>query len=231
MEASVIVQRYREVMDRIAAACRRANRDPAGVQLVCVTKTVEEPAIRAVVAAGGTLLGESRVQAGRRKREAMGDLAVTWHLIGHLQTNKARHAVQFFDCIHSVDSLRVAESVNQEAARAGRVVPVYIQVNVAGEESKFGAEWSGARALVAASREMRHLELAGLMTMAPYADDPESARPHFRALRQLRDALNAESPDRPALAGLSMGMTNDFEVAVEEGATIVRIGSALFAEA
>lgn len=227
--ATQIAANLEEVRARIAASCRRSGRDPREVSLVCVTKTVGEAEIREAVSAGALLLGENRVQDAARKRELLGDLNASWHLIGHLQTNKAKVAVSLFDCIHSVDSAHVAEAINKAAGAAGRRMPVYVQVNVSGEETKYGIDSAQALELACYCRGLEQLELAGFMTMAPYVEDAEETRPVFCNLRLLRDEFNSRFPEEP-VAGLSMGMTNDFEVAVEEGATVVRIGSAVFGE-
>ncbi len=227
LTVSSIAQRYQQVLERIDAACRRVGRNPSDVSVVCVTKTVGELEIREAVAAGAVILGENRVQDAVKKRAVLGDLNVEWHLIGHLQTNKAKTAVAHFDCIHSLDSEHVAEAVNKAAIAAGKCMPIYIQVNVSHEETKYGVDSENAFALIRFCRQWESLRIMGLMTMAPFVEDPEETRPVFRGLRELRDAINREFPDSP-FTGLSMGMTNDFEVAVEEGATIVRIGSAIF---
>lgn len=212
-------ERIAEVRGRIARACERSGRRARDVTLVAVTKTHGVEAIVAAYDAGVRDFGENRVQEAEPKIEAMRarGLDVTWHLIGHLQTNKARAAARLFDILHSVDSQRLAEAIN---ARADHRIPVLIEVNVAGEASKHGVAPVEADALAAAVGRMPNLEVVGLMTVAPMVDDPEDVRPVFARLRELRDAMG--------LRELSMGMTDDFEVAVEEGATIVRVGRAIF---
>lgn len=213
------------VRQRIARACRRCGRDPSSVTLVAVTKGVSVEAIREAVALGVTDVGENRVQEARIKKPALGPMR--WHLIGHLQSNKVKAAVELFDAIHSVDSLALVDAL--ERATAGhKLQKVFVQVNVSGEATKFGCRPEEARALVQAVLQAPHLQFQGLMTMAPYAGDPEIARPHFRGLRQLRDDVVAVCGLQPAACSLSMGMSGDFEVAVEEGADIVRIGTAIF---
>ncbi|MBI5369083.1 MAG: YggS family pyridoxal phosphate-dependent enzyme [Planctomycetes bacterium] len=217
------------VRARIAAACARVGRDPAGVRLVAVTKSVGLERIRELAALGQLDLAENRVQQAA-ERIPHCPPGITWHLIGHLQSNKARPAAELFAVIHSVDSPRLAQRLEAEAARLGRTLAIYLQVNVAGEAQKSGCAPADSPALLAAARACPHLALAGLMTLAPLADDPEAARPAFRALRRLRDELNRSLPaGAPPLAGLSMGMSSDFEVAIEEGATVVRVGTALYA--
>ncbi|HQL89799.1 MAG TPA: YggS family pyridoxal phosphate-dependent enzyme [Syntrophales bacterium] len=218
------------VRERIAAAAARAGRDPAGVRLMGVTKTVGDDRIRQAIEAGIDIIGENYVQEARRKIELMGK-SVEWHFIGHLQTNKAKYAVRLFDMIHSVNRVSLAEELNRRAAAAGVVCRVLIEVNLAGEESKSGASPEEAPGLIRTiAAGMPSLSIQGLMTMAPWYDDPERARPCFAGLRMLRDRIAAENIPNVTLRELSMGMTDDFEVAVEEGATIVRIGRAIFGE-
>lgn len=207
------------VQARIAMAAARAGRNPADVTLIAVTKTFDAATVAAAIAAGVRDIGENRVQEAEAKQAAL--VAVSprpvWHLIGHLQTNKVRTALRTFDILHSVDSLRLAEAINRGAAAP---VPVLLEVNVGGEASKFGFIPEETAAAVEQVRRLANLDLRGLMTVAPAADDPQEVRPVFRRLRELRDAAG--------LAELSMGMTHDFEVAVEEGATMVRVGRAIF---
>jgi PLP dependent protein len=221
----VIAARRGEIEARIAAACERAGRDPADVTLVAVTKTHPVASIAAALAAGLTHFGENRVQELAAKRAALPEASATWHLIGHVQTNKARDAVRSADLVHGVDSARLAEALARRAEADGRRLPVLVQVNVSGEASKQGCSPEDAAALVAVVAALPELHLDGLMTLAAPADDPETIRPQFRLLRTLRDRL--QTPDL-ALPVLSMGMSGDYEVAVEEGATHVRIGTALF---
>lgn len=210
------------VRQRIQRACERSRREPSSVTLVCVTKTVPVDVIEQVLALGITDLGENRVQEAKQKREAVigNRPSVTWHLIGHLQRNKAKVAVELFDMIHSVDSIELAQELDRHAVQPREVL---IQVNVSGETTKFGCRPEEAGALAQQILRASHLRLAGLMTMAPFSDDPESARPVFRRLRELRDRLALSVPLR-----LSMGMSQDFEVAIEEGADLVRVGTAIF---
>ncbi|MBN1917444.1 MAG: YggS family pyridoxal phosphate-dependent enzyme [Verrucomicrobia bacterium] len=213
------------IRGRIADAAERAGRSPDDVTLVCVTKTRSLDEIRAALDWGVPVLGESRVQEAAEKIPQLPH-TVTWHLIGHLQRNKVKHALELFDMIHSVDSLRLAEEIESRAAAAQEIVPVLIEVNVAGEDSKFGAALDEVEQLAETIGRMPNVDLAGLMTMAPFVDDPETVRHIFSGLRELRDRIRDEHGlDLPHL---SMGMTQDYEVAVEEGATMVRIGSAVF---
>jgi len=216
-----IERNLRELESRIARAAERAGRSPADITIVAVTKEVEVEAIEAAIKAGIGHIGENRVQEAKTKMERLSTLErqPMWHMVGHLQTNKVKTAAQIFDIIHSIDSLRLAEAVSQ---RVQDIMPVLLQVNVSGEATKSGfslAELSQAAEEIA---RMPRLEVKGLMTIAPLVADAEEVRPIFRRLRQLRDELGLEH--------LSMGMTDDFEVAVEEGATMVRIGRAIFGQ-
>ena len=216
-----------DVRWRMAAACGRAGRTPEDALLVAVTKTVGPEAVQALARLGVTDIGENRVQDALRKHEALGGpLGLHWHMIGHLQTNKVRHALPVFERIHSVDSLHLAAEISRRAEPAKRTVPILIEVKTSGEESKFGVAPTEVALLLDGIRTLQGVRAEGLMTMAPIVDDAEEARPFFAALRELRDRLRAASG--LALPHLSMGMTQDFEVAIEEGATLVRVGSALF---
>ncbi len=233
-----------QVHQRIEAAARRAGRDPEDVRLVAVSKTQPAEVVAAAYRAGQRHLGENRVgEAEAKITEVEGLLgaeqarqALRWHMVGHLQRRKAGPAIKLFDLIHSVDSQRLAERIQRMADRTEQVVPVLLEVNVSGEASKYGfsmppnASKEARQAFmeaVAAILELPRLQVQGLMTMAPIVPDPEEARPVFRDLRQLRDELGQRFPEAD-FSELSMGMTDDFEVAVEEGATLVRIGRAIF---
>jgi hypothetical protein len=216
------------VLGRIADACARVGRGPAEVSLVAVTKTVDVARIRAAVAAGLTVLGENRVQEGEAKAPLVE--GATWHLIGPLQSNKARRAIEMFDVIESLDGVALAERLDRLAAEVGstRRLPVLLQVNVDRDPAKAGFEPEALSDAIAALEALGRLELRGLMTVGRLVDRPEDARPTFVALRALSERLR---PRRPVLGPeLSMGMSDDFEVAAEEGATIVRVGRALFGE-
>ena len=219
------------VQARIAAAAARAGRDLSEITLVAVSKTHPPETIAEAYAAGLRHFGENRVQEGAQKVGALRARLpqARWHLIGHLQRNKARDAAEYFDVIHSLDSLRLAEALETRCAVAGKVLSVLVEVNIGGETGKSGYAADGSDAWFQECERMRalpHLRLEGLMAMAPYAVDPEQARPCFARLRALRDALAARTG--AALPHLSMGMSGDFEVAIEEGATVVRVGSAIF---
>jgi pyridoxal phosphate enzyme (YggS family) len=223
---SDVRERIERVRERIAAAAARAGRDPAGVTLVGVTKTVDAARVRAAVEAGLRDVAENRVQEALPKIAAVGP-GPRWHFVGHLQRNKASAAAGAFDVIHSIDSLRIAQAVDRAAAASGRRVRVLIEVNVAGEPSKYGVPPEAAGDLLAAVRRLPRLVPVGLMTMAPLADDPETVRWVFQALRKLRDGLAGLGAPLE-FTQLSMGTSGDFEVAVEEGSTMVRIGRAIF---
>lgn len=215
------------VRDRLDRAAAAAGRAPGDIRLIAVSKTFGVPHVEAAAAAGLRDLGENRVQEALQKQAATSALPVRWHLVGHLQSNKARKAVGF-DWIHSVDSAALLGRLDRAAAEAGRSPRVLIQADLAGEATKHGAPEAEARRIVDAAAECRAVRLRGLMVMPPWSDDPEAARPWFRRLRALRDALQARAPAAVRLDELSMGMSRDFEVAVEEGATMVRVGTALF---
>ncbi len=221
---SQIAENLTAVRRRVEAAARRAGRDPAAVRLVAVTKTVLLPRLEEAVAAGQHLFGENYLQEARPKIAALGP-EVHWHFIGNLQSKKAAGAVALFDLIHSVDRLKLAAALEQAAARQGKVQPVLLQVNLAGEESKSGAAPEEVPGLLAELARLPHLEVRGLMTMPPWLP-AEEVRPYFRTLRELRDRLQAHTG--LPLPELSMGMTADFEVAVQEGATLIRVGTAIF---
>lgn len=209
------------IRQRIRAAAERAGRRPEDIALVAASKTVEPERIEEALSTGQTLFGESKIQEARAKIPIVSGRA-HWHMMGHLQTNKARDAVALFELIHSVDSVKLAAELNKWAERAGKTQAILLEVNVSGEASKFGLKPEDLKSTVVEINQLPRLEMRGLMTIAPFAEEAEKARPCFRQLRELRDALG--------LRELSMGMTHDFEVAIEEGATLVRIGTAIFGE-
>lgn len=214
------------IKQKIAAAAKRANRDPLSIKLMAVTKTVGPERIGKAIEAGLTMLGENYVQEAKDKIAIIGDHA-QWHMIGHLQTNKAKYAVKLFDYVHSVDRLELAQELDKRAGQINRKLNVLIEIN-SGEESKSGIEKTQALELVRQVALLPNLAVHGLMTMAPYSDNPESSRPYFRALRELRDDIDRAGIANIQMEELSMGMTDDFEIAIEEGATIIRIGRAIF---
>jgi pyridoxal phosphate enzyme (YggS family) len=216
-----------KVRERIEHAAIKAGRDPREIKLVAVTKTVPVPRMQEAMAAGAKIFGENYIQEARAKIEEIGESRIQWHFIGHLQTNKAKYAVKLFDLIHAVDSLALAQELDKRAASAGKRIDCLIEVNLSQEASKFGISKEKASELAHAFTGLKDISLQGLMTMPPYVDDPELARPYFVALRKLREEIAASGISLPEL---SMGMSSDFEVAIEEGATIVRIGTAIFGE-
>lgn len=215
------------IRQRIEAASARSGRDPQSVRLMAVSKTVALERIREALEAGITLLGENYVQEAREKIPAIGH-AAEWHMIGHLQTNKVKYVVNLFDWIHSVDRLELARELDKRAGQNNRRLNVLIEVNVSGEESKNGMEPDAALELVRQVSLLPNISVRGLMTMPPYSDNPENSRPHFQALRKLRDEISAAAIPNIRMDELSMGMTDDFEVAIEEGTTIIRVGRAIF---
>jgi pyridoxal phosphate enzyme (YggS family) len=225
---SDIAANLAHVRERIRRAAERARRSPDDVALVAVTKTFPAERVREAAAAGQRLFGENKVQEALDKMAALGDLDIEWHLIGHLQSNKARKAATSFRCIETIDRLDVLHRVDDAAADAGRCPRVLVQVDLAHEETKHGVEAADVGALVQACLDARAVDLAGLMIVPPYPEQPEDSRPWFRRLRELRDDLVARGLPGDRLRELSMGMSIDFEVAIEEGATLVRVGTALF---
>jgi pyridoxal phosphate enzyme (YggS family) len=221
-----IAENISRIQERIAAACRRAGRETCSVTLVAVTKTFPAECVREALVCGITDIGESRIQEAQRKFLAL-DGALTGvrrHLIGHLQSNKAGKAVELFDLIQSIDSIAIAGEVDRQAEKRGKVQDCLIEVKVSGEEAKFGIAPAEVDGLLAGMEQLAHVRVRGIMAMAPYFDDPEAARPYFRKARELFDRLHSSHD----LETLSLGMSHDFETAIEEGATMVRICTALF---
>ena len=227
-----IPENIASIRDRIAAAACRAGRQPEDIALMAVSKTFPAERIREAYDAGLRLFGENRVQEFAGKANALRDLhSAEWHLIGHLQTNKATKAVELFAAVDSVDSLRLAQKLNASAQQLGKKLKVLIEINVGGEAAKSGVapESLELEELLSAAPELEHLEFRGLMTIPPFNDDPREARPYFRKLRDLRDQIARRLPGFN-MRELSMGMSHDFEVAIEEGSTCVRVGTAIFGE-
>jgi len=216
------------VRRRITAAAQRANRPPSDITLIAVSKTFSADDVRAATVAGHLAFGENRVQEAEAKRASLEDVAIEWHLIGHLQSNKARKAVTTFDWIQSVDRIDLLRKIDAAAREAGRRPRILVQADLAGEATKHGADRAALADLVAEAAGTAGVELRGLMVVPPYPDNPEDSRPWFRQLRGIRDELVASGIPADRLGELSMGMSHDFEVAIEEGATIVRVGTAIF---
>jgi pyridoxal phosphate enzyme (YggS family) len=227
LDSIALESRLSDVRERIARAASRAKRDPASIRLVAVSKTFPADYVRVAAAAGQVDFGENKVQEGLSKMAETSDLPLRWHLIGHLQSNKAKQAVAFH-AIQSIDSNSLLQKVDHAAANAGRTIEALVQVDLAREPTKYGVDPQDLRALLDVADVCKAVRVKGLMLLPPAVDDPEGARPYFSALRTLRDDLVREGRDPSTLAELSMGMSHDFEVAVEEGATLVRIGSAIF---
>ena len=242
---SEVRENFLRVVERMEGAARRVGRDPREIKLVAVSKTVDAPRIKEAIESGVSILGENYVQEAQKKIEEIGRPACTepasrslaegrrfgegrpvaWHFIGHLQSNKAKYAVRLFDMIHSLDSLPLAEELNRRSEQAGRAMKVMIEVNLSGEMTKFGAEEESVLNLAKRILDLNRLSLEGLMTMPPYFDLPEMSRPYYIGLREMKERMVKEGiPMRE----LSMGMSNDFEIAIEEGATYIRVGTAIF---
>ncbi|MGA9505427.1 MAG: YggS family pyridoxal phosphate-dependent enzyme [Terriglobales bacterium] len=228
-----IAENIARVRERIAAAAQRAIRSPDEVKLMGVSKTFSAELIREAYAAGLRVFGENRVQELAGKADALRDLpGAEWHLIGHLQTNKAAKATELFDAVDSVDSVRLAQKLNGFAASAGKTLPILIEINVGGETAKSGLAPTSTELdqILQGALQWANLKIQGLMTVPPYSEDPEGSRPYFSQLRKIRDTIAARGLPNISPAVLSMGMSHDFEVAIEEGATCVRVGTAIFGE-
>jgi len=226
-----ILQHLASIQERINSAAAKAGRNPQDIKLVTVTKTIELPEIIEAVKSGVKILGESRVQEAQKKVESyelrvLSD-KVEWHLIGSLQRNKAKYAVQLFDLIHTIDSIELAEEVDRQAGKKEKTQRILVQIKLSEEETKHGVLEKDLMELLDKVSNMKNLKLEGLMTIPLLLEDPELIRPYFRKLREIRDKLSSRGYNLPEL---SMGMSNDFEVAIEEGATMVRIGTAIFGE-
>ena len=219
-----------QINGRIKQTAEACGRDADSVRLVAVSKTVAPEAVREALEAGVTILGENYVQEAREKFDALVHYPVSWHFIGHLQSNKAKYAVRLFDLIHSVDSLKLARELDKQAAKVDRVQQILVQVNISGEDTKSGISADETIDLISAISLMKNMSVKGLMTMPPYFYQPEKVRPYFAALRMLRDQIKERCIPNVSMDELSMGMTGDFEVAIQEGATLVRIGTAIFGE-
>jgi pyridoxal phosphate enzyme (YggS family) len=226
-----IAENYRDLRSRIAAAAIRVGRDPADVKLVAVSKTHPASAISEAINAGCKVFGENKVQEAEAKISEIGRLAAEWHLVGHLQSNKARKAVQLFDVIHSVDSAELAQRLERLCVEEDRgELSVFVQVDLAGEETKSGVAEDELQRLIDFLRRSERLHFDGLMVLPPFFDNPEATRPFFVRLRAIRDRLADDGVFANGQGELSMGMSHDFEVAIEEGATVIRVGTAIFGE-
>ncbi|TAM84641.1 MAG: YggS family pyridoxal phosphate-dependent enzyme [Acidobacteria bacterium] len=225
-----VAENIESLQDRIQRACQRSGRAVKDVRLIAVSKTKPAEAIRQAYGAGLREFGENRVQEAAAKRHELEDLDIIWHLIGHLQSNKTKQACRLFGWVHSVDSVHLAEKIDREATALGRKMSILIEVHLGQEASKFGVEEDDLLRMAEKMATMPSLELRGLMTLPPLFDDPQDVRPFFRRLRELAERVDARKLPGVGMRELSMGMSHDFEIAIEEGATIVRVGTAIFGE-
>jgi PLP dependent protein len=226
-----VCARFANVSKRIGLVARRCNRSPTDITIIAITKTQPPDLVRAALSCGATHFGENRIQEAEQKIPAVGRAVARWHLVGHLQANKAKRALKLFDVIHSLDSIELAQRLDRLCEEENRdLLPVLIQVKLGSEETKSGVDGKDLFELVETVESCRKLKLIGLMSVPPYFDEPENVRPFFRRLRELRDEIKKRGSFGDAVGELSMGMTHDFEVAIEEGATMVRIGTAIFGE-
>jgi len=223
-------KRLEQVRGRIRQTAESCSRDADSVRLVAVSKTIPAGTVKAAIEAGVTILGENYMQEAREKFNTLVQYPVSWHFIGHLQSNKAKYAVRLFDLIHSVDSFKLARELDKQAKKVDKIQQILVQVNISAEGTKSGISADEAPGLISEISRLENLSIRGLMTMPPYFYQPEKVKPFFAALRELRDRIKTQAPPNVSLEELSMGMTGDFEVAIEEGATLVRIGTAIFGE-
>jgi PLP dependent protein len=216
------------IRERIASACKRCGRQPDEVTLVAVSKTFGAEDVQEAIGAGVLDIGENYVQEVLSKRAVLPSADIRWHFIGHLQSNKVRQIAGWVHLVHALDSVTLARELDARAAKAGHIIEALVEVNTTGEQSKFGLAPDRVQGFIRELEPFSHIQIGGLMTVGPFLPDPEGSRPMFRTLRSLRDSLASSSQDNLNLRHLSMGMTGDFEVAIEEGATLVRIGTAIF---
>ena len=226
----MIEENLYQINERIRRSALDCDRDPKSVKLVCVSKTIPAHRIKDAIDAGATLFGENYIQEAREKVASLESESIAWHFIGHLQSNKAKYAVRLFDLIHSVDSFKLAKEIDKQARKNQKVQSILIQVNIAKEVSKSGVSEEDAPDLIRQISQLTNISIRGLMTMPPFFNAPAKVKPYFKALRKLRDRIEDMQIDNISMTELSMGMTGDFETAIEEGATLVRIGTAIFGE-
>ena len=226
----MITQNLALVKERIEKAAKRAGRNPAEIRLVCVTKTATANQLQEAISSGISDIGENRVKDALLKYDSLGEQAqgTKWHMIGHLQTNKVKKCLQIFDTIHSLDSINLADEIDKQAKSLGKCIDCLVQVNVSGEDSKYGISPEETEAFIRKVSFFSNIHIAGLMTMAPFVDNPEQVRPFFKKIYSLKESLRKMDISNTDVKDISMGMTQDFEVAIEEGATFVRIGTAIF---
>jgi len=223
----MLSERISSIFKKISYAALRAGRNPDEIKLIAVTKSQPVAKIKEAADIGLRVFGENRVQEAKSKIEELKEFNIEWHMIGHLQSNKVKDAVKLFEVIHSLDSEKLAVLIDKEAQKAGKIQRVLIQVKLSEEESKYGIKDTDLDKLILKCEKLEHIKIEGLMTIPPYFENPEDVRPYFKKLRQLRDKISERNP---IIRELSMGMSHDFEVAIEEGATMVRIGTALFGQ-
>ena len=224
----MISENFRQVKRRIIDAAKRVGRDPSDIRLLAVTKEQSDVIVAKGIQAGMTLFGENKVQEAMDKIEAIGRTGLEWHFIGRLQKNKVKFVFDFFDLIHSVDSLSLAEAIHKKAQKIGFCMPILLQINISGEESKLGMDPLDLPKEIERVAKLEGVKIKGLMTIPPYTSDPENSRPYYARLRELRNTCSKLAVPGMELDELSMGMSNDYEVAIEEGATLVRVGTGLF---
>ncbi len=215
------------IKEKIEKAALMANRNPEEIKLVAVTKTATIEQIEEAINAGVKIIGENKIQEAKEKYKIL-SADIEWHLVGHLQTNKVKYAIEIFDCIHSVDSIKLAEEIDKRSLQFGKITNVLIEVNVSGEETKYGIRPEEVKPFLKETSGFSRIRVRGLMTIAPIAEDKEEVRPYFRKLRELSEEINSKNLKNVKIDYLSMGMTEDFEVAIEEGANMVRIGRGIF---
>lgn len=223
-----IIQNLETIHEEIREAAESCGRNPGDIQLIGVSKKKSADLVRQAIHAGAGHLGENYIQEAMAKIDDIGRDRACWHFIGHLQSNKAKFAVRYFDLIHTVDTLKLAKEIDKQARKIDKRQQILLQVNIAMEETKSGATAKDTVALARAVTEFEHLDLQGLMCMPPFFDDPEDARPYFRQLQGIREGIIRAGVAPSAMAQMSMGMSNDFKVAIQEGATLVRVGTAIF---
>jgi len=228
VQFSMIATNIEQTKDRIARRCAKVGRDPSDIVLLAVSKTFSAADVAETVRRGVVDVGENYVQELLEKRSALNNDQIRWHFIGHLQSNKVKYVIEWISLIHAVDSEKLASEISIRSGRAGRVVDILLEVNTTGEESKFGLRPEITVEFVKRLAELKNINIAGLMTMGPFLPDPEGSRPMFRQLRLLRDEIAGLNQPNVSMKHLSMGMTGDFEVAIDEGATILRLGTAIF---
>ena len=224
----MISENFRQVKRRIIDAAKRVGRDPSDIRLLAVTKEQSDVIVAEGIQAGMTLFGENKVQEAMDKIEAIGRTGLEWHFLGRLQKNKVKFVFDFFDLIHSVDSLSLAEAIHKKAQKIGFCMPILLQINISGEESKLGMDPLDLPKEIERVAKLEGVKIKGLMTIPPYTSDPENSRPYYARLRELRNTCSKLAVPGMELDELSMGMSNDYEVAIEEGATLVRVGTGLF---